>query len=43
MKQDLKEPGDAPKKEAANGCVLIFAGAIIVGIIYCVGLVFDLW
>jgi len=40
MKQNLKEPGD---KEAANGCVLIFAGAIICGIIYCVGLMFELW
>ena len=43
MKQNLKEPGDEPKKDAANGCVLIFAGAMIFGIIYCVGLIAEWW
>ena len=43
MKQNLKEPGDEPKKEAANGCVLIFAGVIICGIIYCIGLIAEWW
>ena len=43
MKQKLKEPGDGPKKDAANGCVLIFAGVMMFGIIYCVGLIAEWW
>jgi len=42
----MKEPDDKAiegANKAANGCVLIFAGAIICGIIYCVGLISEWW